>query len=142
MSSISSFALFVSGTVTLLYSLFFLFAPNALLSWFYGSPVHVEQVAASLCQYFGVTNFCLAFLYLHYLPFADKHGQGLRLAVMHCGGNLMVALHRIYLSGSGSSWTSGIVAAKKTLIIQGVMLLLSNIALKKALREAKTKKKK
>lgn len=64
----------------------FLFKPSILLSFFYTGELDSfpapDAFLTSICQYFGVTLLTLSFLYLHYIPFADKRGPGLRMAMM------------------------------------------------------------
>ncbi|GMI19405.1 hypothetical protein TeGR_g8827 [Tetraparma gracilis] len=148
----------------------FLFKPSILLSFFYTGELDSfpapDAFLTSICQYFGVTLLTLSFLYLHYIPFADKRGPGLRMAMMLSLLYIAVALTRFLpedaspsastfeymkdaLEGSLGSTLSELVggakavapnkqeAAIRTLVIQGFTFALSLAGMLTAPKKAK-----
>ena len=96
---IGKLCLAVNGLLYGMYGYFFMTNPMALLGKFFGpqSPQHfvvgdifLEETFKGICRYFGVAQLTFSFLFFHYIPFEDKRGPGLRLALMLAIGNIAV----------------------------------------------------
>lgn len=94
---IPALALFWNGAICSVYGYLFLANPGFLLSNYYGTSQEIDSVSGSICRYYGATLLCLAFLFLHYIPFKEKQGPGLRLGMMLSGAYVVVAAYRVVL---------------------------------------------
>jgi len=103
---ISSLALLWNGLLNGVYGALFLTNPAILLSFFYNGDTTsistVDPLLDSICKYFGVALCTFSFLYMHYLPFPDKQGPGLRMAMMLSAGYMLVALSKFLPETAGT----------------------------------------
>ena len=125
MAFLSTISLGWVGLLTLAYSLLFLFKPDVILSGFYSTEVFVgsDPLLTNICRYFGASQLVHAAVFLHCIPNAEKHRQGLRLALMLSFVYILVALHRIVMEGSIIDNLAR-NAAVKTIAVQGFTFFL------------------
>lgn len=77
----------------------------------------------------GVFEFLLAFLYVHYISFPEKHQAGLRLGVMQYALLAGASAYRVFVEDTSAKNKA---IAMKSLAIQGVFLVISVVGMKAA----------
>ncbi len=77
-------------------------------------------------------------MFLHYLPFGEKQGAGLRLGMMLALAYASVAGYRLYAEPDLSQ--AAREGVMKTLGIQGTLFVLSFVGFKAAPKPSKSKK--
>lgn len=102
MSLVSTLALALTGGLSGVYGYLFLASPSSLISAYRDSSFAVDELMSSVCKYYGATLLVVAFLTLHYIPFPEKHGPGLRLSMMLALSYCAVAAHTLFMGGSGN----------------------------------------
>jgi hypothetical protein len=159
---LSTLALVWNFALSAAYGWLFLTSPTTLLSFFYNgdftSITTIDPFLDSICKYFAVALFTHAFLYIHYIPFTDKQGPGLRMAMMLSMGYIMVAMSKLVPEGATLSPESAKAtlealfaavsggeqngAAVRTLAIQGATFVVSFVGMRAAPKPVKDKSKK
>ena len=137
---ISELALFWNGAICSTYGYLFLANPSLLIDNYYSMSIEVTPVLQSICCYYGATLLTLAFLFLHYIPFKEKQGPGLRLGMMLSMAYMCVAGYRVVME-KDTATAGALAAANKTMILQGVTLAVSFFGFKAAPKPDKKKKK-
>mmetsp|Transcript_15007 Transcript_15007/g.29875 ORF Transcript_15007/g.29875 Transcript_15007/m.29875 type:complete len:134 (+) Transcript_15007:18-419(+) len=132
MSLVSTLALALTGGLSGVYGYLFLASPSSLISAYRDSSFAVDELMSSVCKYYGATLLVVAFLTLHYIPFPEKHGPGLRLSMMLALSYCAVAAHTLFMGGSGNE-----EAARRTLMVQGVAFVVSFVGAKAAPKKKK-----
>ena len=92
---------------------------------------------ASVFRVVGAFEFLLSFLYIHYISFPEKHQAGLRVGVMQYGLLAAVSAYRVFAEDTSAKNKA---IATKSLVIQGVFLVISVVGMKAAPPPPKKKK--
>ena len=85
----------------------------------------------------GAFEFLLAFLYIHYIGFPDKHQAGLRTGVMQYALLAMVSAYRVFLEPTSAKNNA---VATKSLAIQCFFLAASIVGMVKSPKPGKAKR--
>jgi hypothetical protein len=96
------------------------------------------DVMTQIMRIVGAFEFLLAFLYVHYIGFPEKHQAGLRLGVMQYALLALVSAYRVFLEPVGAKHKA---VAMKSLLIQGFFLVASAAGARAAPNPKAAKKK-
>jgi hypothetical protein len=142
-TTLSSVALGLNGGCCFAYAVLFGVMQTKLLEM-YGVEPDLKQwqksdawdVMTQIMRIVGAFEFLLAFLYVHYIGFPEKHQAGLRLGVMQYALLALVSAYRVFLEPVGAKHKA---VAMKSLLIQGFFLVASAAGLRAAPKAAKKK---
>jgi len=144
--ALSSVALGLNGGCCFAYAVLFGVMQTRLLEM-YGIEGDMKQwkktnawdVMVQVMRIVGAFEFLLSFLYIHYIGFPEKHGAGLRIGVMQYTLLSIVSGYRVLFEETSAKNKA---IALKSLVIQGVFLVISTVGMLNAPKPASAGKKK
>lgn len=144
-TTLSSVALGLNGGCCFAYAVLFGVMQTKLLEM-YGVEPDLKQwqksdawdVMTQIMRIVGAFEFLLAFLYVHYIGFPEKHQAGLRLGMMQYALLALVSAYRVFLEPVGAKHKA---VAMKSLLIQGFFLVASAAGVRAAPNPKAAKKK-
>ena len=143
-STISSIALGLNGGCCFAYAVLFGFMQPKLLEMYGMEPDFASWqksdawvVMAQIMRIVGAFEFLVAFLYVHYIAFPEKHASGLRLGVMQYVLLALVSGYRVFVEQVSAKHKA---VAMKSLCIQSFFLITSLVGAKYAPKDTGKKK--
>ena len=144
-TTLSSVALGLNGGCCFAYAVLFGVMQSKLLEMYGVEPDFQSwkksdawDVMCQIMRIVGAFEFLLAFLYVHYIGFPEKHGVGLRLGVMQYTLLALVSAYRAFLEPVGAKHKA---VAWKSLILQSFFLTVSAVGMKYAPKAKQSKRK-